>query len=126
MTLSPRNWLVRFAFIGSDWGVPTQTSLCALFWRIVWRTVIALFILAVVTGVLYQCYLHPWNALQGVAIAIITIGVLIGFFFVKEWFDDSICACSVCAKKPLTPIREAVYAIKNRFCPIIKITADKE
>jgi hypothetical protein len=115
MTLSRRNWLVRFAFFGA-YTTPRQTTLCGLFWNAMLR----LFVCAVLGGLLfgygYMWVFDTWDTFLGTAMVVGLLGgaILIGLianFFQALKREES----------PTGVISETLYAIKHKVCPIIRI-----
>ena len=124
MKLSERNWLVRFAFLGSDWDVPNQTSLCALFWRIVWRLVVAAFLLTVVTAFAVIIYQAPLTAIGTFVFIGILLCAIIGIGELQYRYNAYQRGVEYGELEP-SPLVETLHAVKNRVCPIIRIERER-
>jgi len=122
MQLSEHNPLVRFAFLGADYGIPKQTSLCALFWRIVWRLVVVLTLGSLVAFYLYNLYAFTWSTFIRTVGILAGGGAIIGVFALVEWIRGYFSPYRAATES--SAVRETIYAIKNRFCPIITITEE--
>lgn len=113
MTLSKNSRLLRFAYLSSDtWPKPSSVSLCALFWRIVFR-------LLIVAGIIFSLgtVLTNWEVLMGLVGAALLIATLLasfaGFFFIQSKVKEQYQEGSL--------VMTALWGIKNKVCPIIKI-----
>lgn len=121
MKLSRSNWLVRFAFLGSDWGIPEQTSLCAMFWRIVWRIVVAIVLGVVAGSFLYLCYAETWKMFLFVSGIALAIGVLLVISEITFRVHRRALERQFSEAPAPSALEETFWAIKNRVCPIITI-----
>lgn len=120
MTLSSRNWLVRFAYIGADWGVPAQVSLCALFWRTVWRVIVAAVLLTLAGAYLYVWYREPLGLLFAHLATLSGIGLVLTFVWIVNTLRHRRRLIAYGELEP-SIVSVAYHAFKNRFCPIITI-----
>lgn len=103
MKLTRSNWLLKWAFLGES--LPYRnTTLCALFWRIVLFTPMKLIVAGSLVGLLL---IFPWFDLGWKAI-FLYLGVA-GFFGV-----DALVGYAGF-------IGEAVKGIKEKYCPLIQI-----
>lgn len=121
MTLSRRNWFVRFAFIGADWGIPTQVSLCALFWRIVWRLIVVTVLLSLIIAIGFAIWQKPWEFLKGFAAVVGATSFIIGTIYAVTRIDRILKNAQNLPTEELNFAEVVITSIKNRFCPIFEI-----
>lgn len=120
MKISRRHWLIRLAYYGT-FGAPARTTLCRLFWLIVFKVLLVALVAGYVSLMGFLMYQNPFEfaiVIGGMScVALIVVGV----GFVKErYFTEPIQG----ADEP-TVMSEAFYAVKNRVCPLIEIEHDK-
>ena len=114
MELSNRNWLVRIEFFRSY--VPTQVSLCTLFWRIVRTLSILAILLFVVVMFAFLAISDPWTFAKSVGITALGLVVLMLLVTAPDIAHHVVNGGGLVA--------ESIHAFKNRFCPIIRIKHD--
>lgn len=110
MKLSRDSRLVRYAYLTSEWGPPNRTNLCRLFWRTVFQTLLLLLPISLVVG-----YVVLWFTNRTDAIVLTLLAVLVG---------GSVAVGEVVNRRypnPPSVIKEALWAVKHRVCPLIEI-----
>lgn len=117
MQLSRNSKLVRFAY-WSD--APARTTLCKLFWLIILKSFIITFIVYCTS---YGLLTNPVGVLKFAGFILIGFLSVIAFAFIDDRIESRKFRRSFPELYPSKPsvIREAIYGIKNKVCPIIEI-----
>jgi hypothetical protein len=135
MTISENHWLVRWAFLFSfvrhandwEWQSRRQISLCWLFWRGVFCTLLPILaVSSVVTLLVVQAIMDFFGLLTGIGIV---VGILVGiglFIAIGVWWDDNSYSITSAVSDRIDDcvVTEYVKAIKKRVCPIVTIRRD--
>lgn len=120
MKLSRDSKLVRWAYFLSEQNPPKHTNLCNLFWRTVLLTPLKLSAFLCLLGtVLLAALILPVMQLGwwGLLVTPTVLGIIYIIFFTV----DRRSGRQTKSQKPPGLVKEAIKAIKERYCPLITL-----
>lgn len=129
MKLSRGSRLVRFAYFGS-YRAPDRTTLCGLFWNLSGRAVLVV----ITCTLLFRVLLFALSNLFAVSLVLAWITMLaLEISWVEHWrkrreemFDQEAYLREWREKRERRSVlREALWGIKNRVCPVIEIEGSR-
>ena len=127
MRISSDSKLIRYAYIfQQDWEIPEHTTLCRLFWRTVFITTVFLFLLSLAAGYISLWVVDPGpTAAATVTFIVIVAGMIVGDRY-KAYRSRKRLAQENEPPAPPSILKETLYAVKNRICPIIYIADEAD
>jgi hypothetical protein len=121
MKLQRNSWLIRWAYFGADY-VPRQTTLCALFWRIILLTPLKVaFLITLGCMVVWTMFITPfkafgwWGLLVTPSILLLLWLLIVICSGIKWLFSRSLDS------ENASIVSETIDGFKHKFCPIIEL-----
>lgn len=124
MILKRDSLFFRIAFWGTyRWDIPTQTSLCSVFWRCVLKAavpvILAGFVLACIIVLILQDPSDFFITVGGaIGFAILLIAFILAIGSITE-IPKAVTRLEESGKLPLFVV--GALSVKRKFCPIIRI-----
>jgi hypothetical protein len=130
MTISSKNWIVRWAFILEN--IPKRVSICKLFWRCILKASGITLAGLLLAFLIVESIVNLFGVLTGLVTVVCVIvafagmvGLLIAFETAGERYARIVTEVEYAQEhgfEPcLTPFQLFIYSTKKKICPFIEI-----
>lgn len=122
LNVTTRNWFFRWAYLfKSDRDYITTTTVCELFWRSIIVTPFQIAVMAVpVIALSLAVAKEGWLRVFGTIIVALVLAL--GLVVLMSWIAERQYHRSLDAKPRNRFLREAYRGIKERYCPIVRVS----
>jgi uncharacterized membrane protein len=103
-----------------DHRVPTQTSICALFWRFLAMFALGVLVEVGVIAVLMVTLEDPLKTLFVIGTVLLTLGGMVAFILAVVYVEDLLRGYTKPPNKFVEVGVEMIKAGRKRFCPLVR------